>query len=68
MRSDVGAAETMTCDFDGTIQQAGLSFVRDSIVPLSKGISSDTPGYIFYPFLTTRNVAAVEWCLPCYIA
>ena len=59
MRSDVGAAGTMTCDFDGTIQQAGLSFVRDSRVPLSKGISSDTPGYIFYP-LTTRNVAAVS--------
>lgn len=59
MRKDVGAVGTMTCNADGTIQQAGLSYVRDSIVSLSNGISSDTPGYIYYP-LTTRNVAAVS--------
>ena len=59
MRKDVGAVGTMTCNADGTIRQAGLSFVRDTIVNLSAGVSSDTPGYIFYP-LTTRNVAAVS--------
>ncbi len=50
MRSDVGAAETMTCDFDGTIQQAGLSFVRDSIVPSPRVFQAIRLGIFFIPF------------------
>lgn len=58
-RSDVGIVGTMTCDSDGVIRQAGLSHVGDSIIELSKGFHSSTPGYIYFP-LTVRDVAAVD--------
>lgn len=59
LREDVGAVGTMTCDEDGVIQQAGLSFVGDQIVYLSKGMHRTSTGYLFYP-LTVRDVAAVS--------
>lgn len=59
LRSDVGPVGTMTCDSDGVVQQAGYTFVRDSVVPLSRGRHCTDPGYIFYP-LTVRDVAAVS--------
>lgn len=55
----VGAVGTMTCDPDGVIRQAGLAYVNDQIIPLSKGIFSDSFGYILFP-LTTRDVAAID--------
>lgn len=58
-RPDVGVVGTMTRHADNTIQQAGLSFVRDSIVPLSAGTDACSPGYLFFP-LTVRNVFAVD--------
>lgn len=59
LREDVGAVGTMTCDDDGVIQQAGLSFIGDEIVCLSKGMHRTSPGYLFIP-LTVRDVAAVS--------
>lgn len=59
LRKDVGVVGTMTCDADGVIQQAGYSFVGDSIVALSKGIHCSSPGYLFFP-LTVRDVAAIS--------
>ena len=58
-RPDVGVVGTMTKHVDNTIQQAGLSFVRDSIVPLAAGTDACSPGYLFFP-LTVRNVFAVD--------
>ena len=58
-RPDVGVVGTMTRHADNTIQQAGLSFVRDSIVPLAAGTDACSPGYLFFP-LTVRNVFAVD--------
>lgn len=59
MRSDVGAVGTMTRHADDTIQQAGLSFVRDSVVPIAAGTDACSPGYLYFP-LTVRNVFAVD--------
>lgn len=58
-REDVGVVGTMTCDPDGVVQQAGLSYVGESIVNLSQGIHRSSPGYIFLP-LTVRDVSAVS--------
>lgn len=58
-RPEVGVVGTMTRHADNTIQQAGLSFVRDSIVPLAAGTDACSPGYLFFP-LTVRNVFAVD--------
>lgn len=58
-REDVGVVGTMTCDLDGIVQQAGLSYVGESIVNLSQGIHRSSPGYIYMP-LTVRDVSAVS--------
>lgn len=58
MRADVGAVGTMTCDPDGIIRQAGLTYAKSQIIQLSKGLFHDSFGYILLP-LTTREVAAV---------
>lgn len=58
-RDDVGVVGTMSCDFDGVIQQAGLSFVDDRMVCLSRGFHDTSVGYIFLSS-TVREVAAVS--------
>ena len=59
MRKDVGVVGTMTCNLDQTIRQAGFSFLRDEVIPLSPGVHRSMPGYLVYP-LTVRDVAAVD--------
>lgn len=58
-REDVGVVGTMSCDLDGVIQQAGLSFLDDEILSLSRGFHSSSAGYIFLSS-TVRDVAAVS--------
>ncbi len=58
-RRDVGASGPMICDFDGTIQQAGLVYVNGEIVPLSKGLYKTMPGYVYRP-LSAQNFSALS--------
>lgn len=59
MRDDVGVVGPMVCDFDGTIQQAGLFLVDGEIVPSSPGLYKELPGYVYRP-LSTQNLSAVS--------
>lgn len=59
MRDDVGVVGPMVCDFDGTIQQAGLFFVDGEVVPSSPGLYRESPGYVYRP-LSTQNLCAVS--------
>lgn len=59
MRKDAGVVGPMICDYDGTIQQAGLFLVDGEIVPSSPGLYRELPGYAYRP-LSTQNLSAVS--------
>lgn len=59
MREDVGAVGPMVCDYDGTIQQAGMFIVDGEVVPSSPGLYKEFPGYVYRP-LSTQNLCAVS--------